>query len=69
MSRCIGTVPFELYAPDVVAKMVAVRCDDAMRMDCAIIVTASPDDSYIMGKYAPDGIIIRNIYDIMNNNC
>lgn len=69
MSRCVGTVPFELYAPEVVREMVAVRCDDALRLGCDTIVTASPDDCMIMDKYAPDGVRVMDIYDILNKTC
>ena len=69
MSRCIGTVPFQLYAPEVVREMVAVRCDDAVRLGCDIIVTASPDDFMLMRKYAPNGVHIEDIYNILNSCC
>lgn len=68
LSRCIGTVPFDVYAPEVVKEMVAVRCDDALRLGSKAIVTASPDDYYLMSKYAV-GVKIFDIFEILNKLC
>ena len=67
-SRCIGTVPFDVYAPEVVKEMVAVRCADAQRLGSKVIVTASPDDFYIMSKYAV-GVKIFDIFEMLNKAC
>lgn len=69
MSRCIGTVPFDVYAPEVAAQMVRVRCEDAVRLGSNLIITASPDDFYIMSKYATDGVKIADIYEILDGLC
>jgi len=69
MSRCIGTVPFDMYAPEVAAQMVRVRCEDAVRLGSDLIITASPDDFYIMSKYATDGVKIADIYEILDGLC
>lgn len=69
MSRCIGTVPFDLYAPEAVRQMVRVRCEDALRLGSSFIITASPDDSYLMGKYACGGVETADIYDILDSLC
>lgn len=69
MSRCIGTVPFDMYAPEVVSQMVRVRCEDAVRLGSGLIITASPDDFYLMNKYAADGVKIADIYDILDGLC
>lgn len=69
MSRCIGTVPFDMYAPEVTAQMVRVRCEDAVRLESRLIITASPDDFYIMNKYAVNGVDISDIYEILDRLC
>lgn len=69
MSRCVGTVPFEMYAPEVVAQMVRVRCEDAVRLGSSLIITASPDDYYVMSKYATSGVRIADIYEILDGLC
>lgn len=69
MSRCIGTVPFDMYAPEVTAQMVRVRCEDAVRLGSRLIVTASPDDFYIMNKHAVNGVEIADIYEILDGLC
>lgn len=58
MSRCIGTVPFDLISPETVNEMVRVRVEDAKRMGSEAIATVSPDDFYLMQKYARDMKII-----------
>ena len=52
MSRCVGTVPFDIISPETVREMVRVRVGDAARMGSEAVVTASPDDFYLMKKYA-----------------
>ena len=69
LSRCVGTVPFENYAPEVVREMVKVRCDDAQRLGSELIVTASPDDYYVMSKYATGSVKIADLFDILNKIC
>lgn len=69
MSRCVGTVPFDMYAPEVVTQMVRVRCEDAVRLGSSLIITASPDDYYVMSKYAIDGVKIADIYEILDGLC
>jgi len=68
MSRCIGTVPFAFTAPAVVKEMVRVRVEDALRMESNAIVTASPDDYYIMKKYA-QGIEILDLVELLFTQC
>lgn len=68
-SRCVGTIPFERYDPKTVREMVRIRCGDARRLGSDIIVTASPDDYYIMSRYATDGIQILDIFDLLNKHC
>ena len=69
LSRCVGTVPFELYDPKTVREMVRVRCNDAKRMGSEVIITASPDDTYLMSKYAIDGIRIVDLFALLNERC
>jgi len=69
MSRCVGTVVLDEYDSITVKNMVRVRCEDAQRLDIDTIITASPDDYYIMNKYALDGIKILDIYQILADNC
>ena len=69
MSRCVGTVVLDEYDPVAVKNMVRVRCEDAQRLDIDTIFTASPDDYYIMSKYALDGIKILDIYQVLADNC
>lgn len=66
MSRCVGTVPFEQYDPHVVKNMVAVRVEDAQRLDSNKILTASPDDYYVMSKYAPETAEIVDIFSLLD---
>ena len=66
MSRCIGTVVFDFFAPKVIKEMVRVRCEDAQRLGSNVIVTASPDDFWIMRRYAPDGMEILDIYALLD---
>lgn len=49
--------------------MVRVRCEDAVRLGSDLIITASPDDFYIMSKYATDGVKIADIYEILDGLC
>jgi len=69
MARCIGTVPFSEYAPEVVKQMVRVRCEDAIRLGSDCIVTASPDDYYIMKRFALEGIRVVDIFEILAGLC
>jgi len=69
MSRCVGTVVLDIYDAVTVKNMVRVRCEDAVRLNIDTIVTASPDDFYIMNKYAIDGIKIVDIYQVLADNC
>ena len=69
MSRCIGTVPFDMYDPATVREMVHVRCEDAQRMGSRLIITASPDDYYIMSKHAYGPVKIADIFEILNQSC
>ncbi|MBQ3211500.1 MAG: (Fe-S)-binding protein [Oscillospiraceae bacterium] len=67
-SRCVGNPIMECYDSSVAKRMVAVRCDDARRINSNVIITASPDDYYIMNKYADKDIRIVDIYDLINTN-
>ena len=69
MSRCVGTVVLDIYDAITVKNMVRVRCEDAVRLNIDTIVTASPDDFYIMNKYAIDGIKIVDIFQLLAENC
>ena len=69
MSRCVGTVVLDEYDAVTVKNMVRVRCEDAVRLDIDTIITASPDDYYIMSKYATNGVKILDIYQILAENC
>lgn len=69
MSRCVGTVVLDIYDAITVKNMVRVRCEDAVRLNIDTIVTASPDDYYIMNKYAIEGIKIVDIYQVLADNC
>ena len=68
-SRCVGTVPFELYDPKTVREMVRVRCNDAKRLGSELMITASPDDTYIMSKYAVEGIRIADLFALLKERC
>ncbi len=68
-SRCVGTVPFELYDPKTVREMVRVRCNDAKRLGGEIVITASPDDTYIMSRYAVEGIQVVDLFALLNERC
>jgi Fe-S oxidoreductase len=69
LSRSVGTVPFELYDPKTVREMVRVRCNDAKRLGGQIIITVSPDDTYLMSKYAVDDIRIVDLFTLLNERC
>ena len=69
LSRCVGTVPFELYDPKTVREMVRVRCNDAKRLGSEIIVTASPDDNYVMNKHAIGDVQIVDLFSMLNDRC
>lgn len=69
MSRCIGTVPFDMYAPDVVKLMVKTRCEDALRLGSKRIFTVSPDDNYIMSKYALEEVEIVDLFKVLADLC
>ena len=64
MSRCIGTVPFDRISPETVREMVRVRTEDAERMGSKAIVTVSPDDYYLMKKYAA-GTEITDLFSLL----
>lgn len=69
MSRCVGTAIMECYDPYVAKRMVEVRLDDARRIGSNAIITASPDDSFIMGKYAADDVTIIDLFGLIDSNC
>ena len=69
MSRCIGTVPLFFYDPVVVREMVRVRCEDALRLDSHMLVTASPDDFWLMRRYALEGVEIRDLFALLDGLC
>lgn len=68
MSRCVGTVPFEKIAPETTKEMVRVRTDDARRMGSSAMVTVSPDDYYVLNKYAVD-MEILDLFTLLNEQC
>ena len=65
MSRCVGTIPFDFISPATVREMVRVRVDDARRMGSEAIVAASPDDAYLLRKYAVD-MKILDLVSLLN---
>ena len=69
MSRCIGTVALDFYDPITVKEMVRVRCEDALRLDSHVIVTASPDDFWLMSRYALEGVEIRDLFTLLDEQC
>lgn len=69
MSRCIGTVMMDGYDPTVCKSMVATRLSDAGRLGCSTMITASPDDYYLMKKYASDGFEIVDLFELLDSNC
>ena len=66
MSRCIGTIPLYFYAPHVVREMVRVRCEDALRIGSRKIITASPDDYWIMSRFAYGGVEIHDLFSVLD---
>ena len=69
MSRCVGTAIIDGYAPEVAKAMVKTRLEDAARLGSSKIITASPDDSYIMKKYVTDEFEIVDLFTLLNENC
>lgn len=69
MSRCVGTAVLDQFDPGTVALMVRTRVEDALRMDSHVIVTASPDDFYLMKKYAGSEIRIVDLFDLLCEYC
>ena len=69
MSRCVGTPLMELYAPEVTGHMVDVRLDDARRLKSKVLIAASPDDSYILRKYAAQDVEIVDLFMFLNAKC
>ncbi len=69
MSRCIGTPLLFGYDPSVVRKMVEVRLDDARRLGSSLILTASPDDSYIMKQAASSDVEVKDLFTLLNDCC
>ena len=51
-----------------VVDMVRVRTDDARRMGSAAMVTVSPDDYYVLSKYAVD-MEILDLFTLLNEQC
>ena len=43
--------------------------NDARRIGSNAIITASPDDSFIMGKYAADDVTIIDLFGLIDSNC
>lgn len=66
MSRCIGTPLMDCYDPDVARHMVEVRLDDARRIGSKAIITASPDDYYIMSRYAAEDVQILDLFELLD---
>ena len=56
----------DCYDPDVARHMVEVRLDDARRIGSKAIITASPDDAYIMGKYAAEDVQILDLFELLD---
>ena len=69
MSRCVGTVPLDFYDPVVVKEMVRVRCEDALRLDSHVLVTASPDDFWLMRRYALADVEIVDLFALLDGLC
>lgn len=69
MSRCIGTVMMDGYDPAVSRVMVKTRLDDAHRLGCSVLLAASPDDCYLMKKYAADGFEIIDLIELLASKC
>ena len=68
MSRCIGTVMMDGYDPTVCREMVITRLNDASRLGCSTMITASPDDFYLMKKYAPDSFEVVDLFTLLGSN-
>ena len=68
MSRCIGTPLMDCFDADVARHMVEVRSDDARRIGSPAIIACSPDDAYIMSKYADEDIKILDLFALLDSN-
>ncbi len=69
MSRCIGTPALYLYDAAAVGKMVAVRLDDARRLKCACILSASPEDAFLFEQYPAEDVRCMELYILLNEHC
>ena len=69
MSRCVSTPLMECFDAVVSRRMTEVRCDDARRIGSPAIITCSADDSYLMGKYATEGVRIIDLFKLLDANC
>ena len=69
MSRCIGTPPLYLYDASVVLRMVQVRLDDARRLGSPVVLTASPDDYYLMSRVSSADVKIQDLFTLLDEYC
>lgn len=69
MSRCVGTAIMDCYDSAVSKEMVRVRFEDAERLGCSTLLAASPDDAYLLAKYASGERKAIDLIQLINSLC
>ncbi len=68
LGRSCGGPVMNVYAPDVVKKIVDVREQDAIRMGSNCIITASPSDYYVMTTEGGT-VSYQDLFALLDANC
>ena len=60
-----GSVVFSEYAPDLCALTAEGAWDDACRTPAQVLVTASPEDYYVLSRQIPKGYALTDLFELV----
>jgi Fe-S oxidoreductase len=64
-----GTALLNEYAPRLTQLTGEGRWADVLRAKVPVLLTATPDSYYVMKKTAPDGVEVRDVFVVLEQNC
>jgi hypothetical protein len=64
-----GTVLMHEYAPRLVQLSGEGRWADVLRAKVPVLLTATPDSHYVMRKTAPEGMEVKDVFVLLEQNC
>jgi Fe-S oxidoreductase len=64
-----GTALLNEYAPRLVQLTGEGRWADILRTKAPLLLTATPDSYYVMKKTAPDGVEVKDVFVVLEQNC